>query len=364
MSSEIHSFLDGLYRDPESGFVSERDLYRRAKLLRPSIRLKDVTEWYSKQADIQRLSEQRKKLSGFKITSRDPDSWQIDLMFIDGEVVLSGVNINSRIGYARILESKRASSVLKGLRDFTETHKPSVITSDNGSEFMNKAAQEFFKSNDITHYNNEPGDHNTLGKIERFNRTIKQRLLRSGRQLTRALLDSTIRNYNDSYHRAIGAKPNEMKGVVMNEDTEHNLNLLTKVSSQFSPGERVRYRLPAKTFGKESLRWSETVYEVVDLDGNRVRIRSKNNHTLYKPHNDLKKVPGEATDAEVTPNQIYEVEAILSHKKQKDGRFKYLIKWRGYDEPTWEPQSNLRLINKNAMSQLEKDYFERLAKKK
>lgn len=29
------------------------------------------------------------------------------------------------------------------------------------------------------------------------------------------------------------------------------------------------------------------------------------------------------------------------------------------NEPSWEPQANLRLINKNQMSELEKEYFKR-----
>jgi len=29
----------------------------------------------------------------------------------------------------------------------------------------------------------------------------------------------------------------------------------------------------------------------------------------------------------------------------KNGKFRYLVKWLGFDEPTWEPEGNLRLIN-------------------
>ena len=38
----------------------------------------------------------------------------------------------------------------------------------------------------------------------------------------------------------------------------------------------------------------------------------------------------------------YEVEAILGHKKIR-GRYRYLIKWRGYSaaENSWEPEENL-----------------------
>lgn len=41
----------------------------------------------------------------------------------------------------------------------------------------------------------------------------------------------------------------------------------------------------------------------------------------------------------------------------KNGKNRYLVKWKGFDETTWEPQDNLRLINKNKMSTAEEIYF-------
>ena len=42
-------------------------------------------------------------------------------------------------------------------------------------------------------------------------------------------------------------------------------------------------------------------------------------------------------------NNIYEVEKILKRKKSrnKDENYIYLVKWKDYDEPTWEPEINL-----------------------
>ena len=42
-------------------------------------------------------------------------------------------------------------------------------------------------------------------------------------------------------------------------------------------------------------------------------------------------------------NNIYEVEKILKRKKSrnKEENYIYLVKWKDYDEPTWEPEINL-----------------------
>lgn len=87
--------------------------------------------------------------------------------------MLNAININSRIGYAQLIADKKATTVLKALKDFIKSHKVEIITSDNGKEFLNGSVQTFLKEKEIEHFNNEAGDHNTMGKIERFNRTLK-----------------------------------------------------------------------------------------------------------------------------------------------------------------------------------------------
>ncbi|GMF24278.1 unnamed protein product [Phytophthora lilii] len=354
----MDALLNRLYHDPETGYISAQKLYQKPKPIDKSVTLKKVKEWYSKQPDIQQYQEKRPDARQYKITSHDPNSWQMDLTFHDGAIILSAVNINSRLGYARVLPDKKAPTVLIGLKDFVQKHKPTILTTDNGSEFMNDKAEKFLRSKDIEHYNNEPGEHTTMGKIERFNRTLKQRLTKIGRKVTQDLLTNVIKNYNSTFHSGIKATPNEMKGNVIESELQHNRDIADKLNETFSVGQSVVYRLPKSTFGKEKALWSKTVYEIIDTDGYKFQIRSKNRHTLYKSHSDLKVVQEKPSDAPLTKkDNIYEVERILDHQEQKNGKFKYLIKWLGYDETSWEPEGNLRLINKNKMSKMEKDYW-------
>ncbi|GMF66186.1 unnamed protein product [Phytophthora lilii] len=100
----------------------------------------------------------------------------MDLAFWEKRPILTAINVNSRLGYAKLMSNKTVPTVLAALKAFVRLHKVNILTTDNGSEFMNSQAQEFFKSKKIEHYNNDPGDHGTMGKIERFNRTLKHRL--------------------------------------------------------------------------------------------------------------------------------------------------------------------------------------------
>ncbi|KAK1933556.1 Pol polyprotein [Phytophthora citrophthora] len=191
MSSQ--ELLKKLYYDPKTVFIGTQALYQKAKELDPKITIKIVKEWYANQTDIQRFQDQKKRFDGFKIASHNPNSWQMDLAFWEKRPILTAININSRLGYAKLLSNKTAATVLAALKAFVLLHTVDILTSDNGSEFMNSQAQQFFQSKNMDHYNNEPGDHGTMGKIERFNRTLKQRLTKmSPKRITQKLISDVI----------------------------------------------------------------------------------------------------------------------------------------------------------------------------
>ncbi|GMF32359.1 unnamed protein product [Phytophthora lilii] len=68
-------------------------------------------------------------------------------------------------------------------------------------------------------------------------------------------------------------------------------------------------------------------------------------------------VKTETTDATNNRGDILEVEKILGHKTIRSGKYKYLVRWVGDEPDSWEPQDNLRLVNKHRRSTLEKEYW-------
>ncbi|GMF28185.1 unnamed protein product [Phytophthora fragariaefolia] len=233
----MSELLSKLYYDPKTGFIDTQALYQKAKELDPKITLKIVKDWYSSQADIQRFQEQKKRFDGFKIASHNPNSWQMNLAFWEKRPILTAISINSRLGYAKPLLNKTAPTVLAALNAFVRLHKVDILTSDNGSEFMNSQAQGFFKSKKIEHYNNEPGDHGTMGKIERFNRTLKQRIMKMApKRITVKLIADLIENYNSTFHRSIGMTPNQAIGKVMDADLTHNQVEVDRIKKEFEVG--------------------------------------------------------------------------------------------------------------------------------
>ncbi|GMF34518.1 unnamed protein product [Phytophthora lilii] len=134
--------------------------------------------------------------------------------------------------------------VLVALKAFIRSYKVDIITSDNGSKFMNLKAQQLFKAKKIEHYNNEPGDPGTMGKFERFNRTLKQRLTKmSPKRITQKLISDVITNYNTTTHRSIEMTPNEAKGKVIEAELNHNQVEADKIDNELEVGTNVLYRL-------------------------------------------------------------------------------------------------------------------------
>lgn len=75
-----------------------------------------------------------------------------------------------------------------------------------------------------------------MGKIERFNRTIKQRFIRVERKLTPKLLTDIIHNYNTTENRAIGQTPEEARGSIDRYALEHNREVMEDVETKLTVG--------------------------------------------------------------------------------------------------------------------------------
>ena len=94
--------------------------------------------------------------------------------------ILLCIDVFTRRGYAQSLKSKSKSSVRDGFDTFFQALDitVSLIITDSDKEFMNRGVQDVFKQLKIRHATVEGGDHNALGIIDRFSRTIRNRFLR------------------------------------------------------------------------------------------------------------------------------------------------------------------------------------------
>ena len=87
--------------------------------------------------------------------------------------ILTCIDITSRFAWAVPLYRKTGPHTAQAFRIILCDGVPKRVTSDNGGEFMNRSFRELMEEHGIRHYQNQPGDHSTMGLIERFHRTLR-----------------------------------------------------------------------------------------------------------------------------------------------------------------------------------------------
>ena len=295
----MDTLLNNIYYNPKEGFIGAKALFEKAKLINPNIKPSYVNKWLSKQSINQIHRDNTKKIAYLPIFSNTPGSFQIDLSFIPKfktvnrgyEVILTCININTRVGYAYALKKK--SDTYEALQQFIKEATPMTITSDNGSEFINIKTKKLFKDHNIEYYQSEPGDKHKMGKVERFNRTIKERLNRYftayGKPIWYDILDQVVENYNNTRHSSIGqtpysVTPQDEERIIASEmlKTQAILRARNKSNRVLSVGDKVRLPLKKKIFDKGEPRYTSKLYTIKAINefGNSIEVEGKKE--LYK----------------------------------------------------------------------------------
>lgn len=205
--------------------------------------------------------------------------------------ILTAINIFSKKAYARPLKRKTADEVKTALESILQSlgHPIKHIHTDRGKEFYNGTVRTMLQRRNIHLYS-------TFSRMkaaicERFNRTIKSKMWKqfTARSSNKwiDILPQLVAEYNNTKHRTIGMKPNEV-----NVHNEKQLLL------------RLAYQNSARTMPKQKFRV-----------GDSVRL-SKHKHVFEKGY---------------TPNwttEVFTVRKVLSTTNP----ITYLLKdWRGVD---------------------------------
>ncbi len=126
---------------------------------------------------------------------------------------------------------------------------------DKGNEFINKKFQDLLKKNNIYWFSNNSNLKASI--VERFNRTLKTKMLRylteMGHKRWKDVINYLVYNYNNSYHRSIKMTPVE-GSIKENESTVyknlHGESEMFKKSNKFNVGDKVRISKWKETFEK------------------------------------------------------------------------------------------------------------------
>ena len=348
--------LSQQYYDPRRpGSFGGVDALKRAT----KVSRQKVQEWLSGEETYTLHKPIRQKFQRRKIVVSGTDKqWQADLVDVrnikkqnDGfTFLLTVIDVFSKYAWVVPLKDKTGLSVVRAFKQiFAEDHrKPVKLQTDKGTEFSNRTFQTYLREQGVEFFVTQNEDIKAA-VVERFNRTLKQRLYRyfTRKNTSRFIevLPSLVRSYNRSYHRSIKRAPvsvtaDKQEEVWQTLYGDHAVGGARHRTLQ--PGDRVRISKAKKTFRKAYLgNWSEELFTVSRV--------LKTSPVTYKLKDDNgEEIVGSFYQQEiqkVKDKTLYRIEAILDRRQASDSKGPMiLVRWFGYSDKfdSWIPEKHLQ----------------------
>ncbi len=292
--SKRDELLKDIYYNPLLGLGTARSLFNLVK--NNGITFNYVKQWLDKQEGHQMFSAM-KDVAYPAIVGEDND-FQIDLMFFDSlkqknsgyHVIFTAVELTSRKAYAYKLKNKSETSVCDGFDMFVAAAgKINNLTSDNGSEFISNKFKKIAKSHGITQHFVDAGDKTKMGKIERFNRTLRDKITKYMKAFKTLrwedALDKLVSNYNNTVHSRTGYKPNnvtpKIAAIIRAREIARSQKAFDQIA-KFKVGDKVRILKKKETFEKGGDRFTRSVYTIVKIDKLALIVQNPEGVTLQK----------------------------------------------------------------------------------
>ncbi len=347
MDQAKEELLKKIYYDPSTGLSSAMALYNRVRAQK--ITFKEVKDWLKKQETTQIFQPTEKtKIIYPPIVGRQDGEYQSDLMFLTQyktknsgyHIILNFIELTSRKAYSYKLKKKTGDEIVDAFKKFINAAGDvKMITVDNGSEFISKKWKETAKANNIEMVYSDVGDKTKMGKVERFNKTLRTKIMKyckAFKTLTwQDKLDDFVANYNSSIHSSTGYQPNQVTATIadaIRQKDNNRMNQALEFIKKFKAGDKVRIKKIKGTFQKGTDRWSSGIYTIESVERLSLTLKSPKGVIIeqVKPYNvrlvnEVEKAPEEPA-----------IEKHSVKENTKMNKFKRAQVREGFDEVTDE----------------------------
>ena len=290
------------------------------------------------------------------IVSKHPGGYQMDTFINEkhkgGLNYLMFININTRKAYSYPLKGKGAKEVLNALQKFIkDVSDVYSITSDQDAAYLSNNVLDFMKDNNIIYRTTEDNNHNVLGIINRFMRTIRD-AIGENRYIDETEMNDLIDAYNNSPHKSLNNKsPND---ITKNDELEY-ISSKTQINPyNFKADEKVRIVLANEPFSKKRNKISKEAYIVDSKSGNQFVVKAKDDSIDKLPGYRLIKSTNNVPLAKtLSQGKRGIINKILSYDRRNN---RYNVEYKGGVIDTI-PARNLREGNPIKLSPIELEYW-------
>lgn len=284
MDKKMFDELAQIYED--SGYPTLAKFKARVKKADYVATEKQLKEFLTEQKGFQMFKQRKILRKDYLPIYGKPNTWQMDIAFMPKgyqnsrhKGIITYININTRVAFAVPIKAENEADSIKGMKALLAAHpKVKLMGSDRGVGFTSKNFTEFMEANKIEHHMWKEGkkdtfDHNHLGKIERFNRTFKDMLMKELEMRKTStwvpLVQKIIDRYNSQEHSAIGMAPEDVSDE---DETRFILEAQMKTRrlmsrDKFDVGDRVRIPVAKTLFEKWGIKFSKEIYVIVSKKG-------------------------------------------------------------------------------------------------
>ena len=316
------------------------------------------------------------------IVSKAPGAYQMDT-FINqkgktGCNFLMIINVNTRKAYAYPMNGKGAAQVKEALNKFIkEVPDVRFIYSDQDAAYLSYEITDWMKEHNIEYRTTEDDNHNNLGIINRFMRTIRD--MAANKQLVDPDIwdhfNKTTKDFKHDYTPKKTITPEEMEGLISgynalphkaiynkapNDVTlEDEKKYIREKKSDLNPydykqGDKVRLVVKKPIMGKMRRVTTNEAYTIDSRKGNLFSVIATNKSVNAYPGYQLVKLKGKAPMGKSLKNdKRYNVQKIISYNKQTK---RYYVLYEDGDR-RYIPPSFLREGNPLTLSRTERIFW-------
>lgn len=343
------------YYDTSNGF-SEKKIYRKLKSKHPALTHKQLNTFINNQESKQ-LFVKNKSSSDYHLSiPKSPFArCQMDLLDLSNEVVNRNhgmkwlfvlIDSYTKLAFVRPMKSKSTINCLSAFMEINEEiwreHKELILTvdCDNESAFTSREFSRYCEKNDITLHFSRNDDSKSKAFVERFNRTIREKINTAKSALnTNNWVDHIqpiIKAYNTTVHSSTKREPIEALTENSFLDKQIDSQIQRKQSGTLRIGDDVRILKHRTAFEKGTdQRWSKTLHKIERIEtGNKYYVNDRIHH--YKdyelqPVSQVEKRPDTSEDVTVEDE---------SNKNKRDRKIQRVL-----NKESVEPQNEVKDIN-------------------